>query len=119
MNYEKKLILIKEFKAATKNNDLKPTVDETYGTKYEGYLTYLHYMFYAMLRNKNVALTTHDINAYKYRYRKLQLLSFVDDTSSEIRAIQDKVPCTYNYRKEVSITLKNLQIVFNNLRYST
>jgi hypothetical protein len=113
MNYEKKQELIKEFKAATKNKAFNPTIDTQYGNKYEGKLHYLHYMFYAMLRNKNIELITHDIESPKFKIRKLQLLSFVKDTYQEINKIQcnSGVYCNTN----LDVILKSLTTVFPSL----
>jgi hypothetical protein len=38
----------------------KPQYDKQYGTKYPGNISHLHYAFYALLRGKNPAITSHD-----------------------------------------------------------
>ena len=72
MNYERKQQLIAEFKTAFHNKDFKPKYSEL-GHKIEGKLTFSIFIFYAMLRNKKIEKTTHDVESDKY---KEQLMLF-------------------------------------------
>jgi hypothetical protein len=65
MNYERKTQLIKEFKESFHNKNLKPTYAEL-GHKIEGKLNFNIFVFYAILRNKNIEKTTHDIKSEKF-----------------------------------------------------
>lgn len=87
MNYERKQQLITEFKTAFHNKDFKPTYAEL-GHKIEGKLTFSIFIFYAMLRNKKIEKTTHDIKSDKYKEQlmlfKATLPSYSGYTKSNI-----------------------------------
>jgi len=118
MEYIRKQQLIEEFKVATKDDFFKPFYDKTYGNKYAGSLTYLHYVFYSFLRGKDGSETTHNKNAYKFLYRQKQLLSFTNDYSAELKDIRLKSGIS-PYEKEYSSSIKTifalLTIVFKSL----
>ena len=65
MNYERKQQLTQEFKISFHNKDFRPTYAPL-GHKIEGKLTFNVFIFYAMLRNKNIEKTTHDVNSDKF-----------------------------------------------------
>lgn len=54
----------REFVKAPKN---KPTRCETYGTKYPGNVSFIHFGFYAVLRGKPVSSVTHSIDSERYQ----------------------------------------------------
>ena len=116
MNYSKKEELIKEFKTATKNKDFKPTYDQTYGNKYAGELTYLHYVFYRMLINKSIEKTTHNIESAKYKFRKLQLLSFIKDIGNELTVMQCNEGLSYEvYQSDIECIFSSLNEIMPSL----
>tara|TARA_Y100001973_G_C5167120_1_gene316837 strand:+ start:729 stop:1163 length:435 start_codon:yes stop_codon:yes gene_type:complete len=55
-----------------------PTYDSTYGTKYPGKLSHIHYAFFAVLRGKSPEITTHDVNSESYRDIKRHLNGLTD-----------------------------------------
>lgn len=65
MNYERKQQLTQEFKTSFHNKEFRPTYAEL-GHKIEGKLNFNVFIFYAMLRNKNIEKTTHDVNSEKF-----------------------------------------------------
>lgn len=79
MNYERKQQLIQEFKTAFHNKDFRPKYAEL-GHKIEGKLNFSVFIFYAMLRNKKIEKTTHNIDSDKY---KEQLMFFKSTLNSE------------------------------------
>lgn len=69
MNKETYLRLVKEFKDSTKNKDLKPYWGKDWlgnKIKIKGDFIFEHYIFYALLRNKNPEITTHDVSSESY-----------------------------------------------------
>lgn len=57
-----------EFKDSLKNEDFMPHNCSTYGTKYDGSFQFEHFIFYAMLKNKDIRKVTHDKDSIYYRY---------------------------------------------------
>jgi hypothetical protein len=66
MTKERYLQIIATFKSFVKNKKNHPTIDQDYGTKYEGNVRFEHFVLYAMLRNREPAKTTHDVNCETY-----------------------------------------------------
>lgn len=65
---EKYVNAIKDFKDFIKNKDNYSYPHEIYGHKVEGIIGLKHFMFYAMLRNKDIEKTTHNVESEKYQY---------------------------------------------------
>lgn len=60
MTKERYLQIKANFKAFVKDPENRPYYCETYGTKYEGYTSLIHFALYAILRNKDPKITSHD-----------------------------------------------------------
>ena len=63
MTKELYLQLVKEFKESANNKDFKPSWGKNWNgdkEKQNGTFVFEHYIFYALLRNKNPEITTHD-----------------------------------------------------------
>jgi hypothetical protein len=58
---------IAQFKAYQKDPDNRPKKDPDYGHKIEGNLTHEHYIFYALLRGKDPAKTSHDPSGESFK----------------------------------------------------
>lgn len=63
---EEYLNLISTFREFVKDPQNKPYKCESYGTKYSGNVTLLHFVLYAVLRGKSPTKTTHDVESEKY-----------------------------------------------------
>lgn len=60
MTKERYLQIKANFKAFVKDPANLPYYCETYGTKYDGYTGLIHFALYAILRNKDPKITSHD-----------------------------------------------------------
>jgi len=85
MEYQYKQQLINEFKSSTKNKDFKPTYDEEYGNKCAGKMTFIHYLFYAALINKDMSKVTHSVTSESFiNIVKYELYPFVHENIGTI-----------------------------------
>ena len=57
----------KTFKAFVKDRSNHPRKDATYGSKIGGNVMFKHFVAYAVLRGKDPALTTHDVESESYQ----------------------------------------------------
>ena len=55
------------FRKALKDPKAKPRYCKTYGTKYPGNIEFLHFGFYAILRNADIRKITHDVDSENYK----------------------------------------------------
>lgn len=63
------LKLVKEFKDSTKNDDFKPYYGKDWNgdkKKIKGKLAFEHYIFYALLKNKDITKVTHSVDSETY-----------------------------------------------------
>lgn len=75
---EKFLLAIKDFKEFSANKENGPYRDSE-GTKYKGDLRFSTYIFYAMLKNKDIAITTHSTDSDNYKDRLSMLKTYAKD----------------------------------------
>jgi hypothetical protein len=115
MNYERKKELTNEFKLATKDKKFMPLIDKEHGNKYAGKLTYLHFMFYAILRDKNIKDTAKNVESYKYRYRKEQLLSFIQNNNFQMEIINGYFSDSIDHSCHFLDIFKSLKNVFTTI----
>ena len=92
-----------------------PKKDPKYGNKHSGKLTYLHFMFYAILRNKDIKITTQNTESYQYRYRKAQLMSFIQDQHFQMEIISNRGGNRQDYSCHFFDIFKSLNTIFTSL----
>lgn len=111
MNKQRVKELIKEFKTSFNNKEFKPFYIMEYGTKIEGELNYIHFVFYSMLRNKRLNLGCKNEHSPKLDYRKAQLRFLIDD---QARSLLNDINYKYNlyYQEDKSCIFNSLKKIF-------
>jgi hypothetical protein len=110
------LQLVQEFKDGTKNNDFRPTRN-SYGTKFTGELHFIHYVFYALLRQNSLEKTTHDVNSDKYQYVLAALKVLGNNTqenNTSLYRAANKVDA-WEYTSDRNTIISSLLTVFPSL----
>jgi hypothetical protein len=74
--------LMKEFKESIHNPDFMPTYCPSYGTKYDGVFKFKHFIFYSMLKNKNIEKTSHDIESTRFKF-EVSRINFIASSGDE------------------------------------
>lgn len=112
LSKERHFEIVKTFKEFAKNKENHPYKDQTYGNKIDGKLSFIHYVLYAIIRQKNPDLTSHDPkNSEKYA----EIMSSLDQAMHNIK--RDGNLSRYSYYNRIAsdfgITPEELYAVLN------